>query len=172
MTRHDYSEQDFQSLAAKFRRLGHPDPEGTARSQLCENIDHLTPYRFMRMAWRIVVDENDPAWINGQIRDAAQNRGQSFAGIGEALARLLGIGASIDDITDLVRGMQVQFMHDLLFEMTFPSTRDGGEGERAWGVVELSTDGDEPPTTAALDGLHELVLMYDPTGREMRPRLR
>ena len=121
----------------------------------------------MRLAWLCVVADGDTDWIDAQIRDAERHPGQSFTGIGEALKRLLAAGADRADLAELVRGMQVQFMHDLFFRMTFPGEGDDGT---AWGVVEFSTSEDDPQPGSIVDGLHELVLDTDPTGREMRPR--
>ena len=57
---------NIEKLTALFRKLGAPDPEGWARSQLDEGIDQLARYVFLREAWKRVVPPETANWIDEQ----------------------------------------------------------------------------------------------------------
>jgi hypothetical protein len=161
------NEMDVRQLTALFERLGAREPEGWARSQVGEGTPQLARFLFLRQAWRSVVAEDDPTWIDAAIRDAEAHSEGPFAGVGHALKRLRAAGATSQDLTDLVRGMQAQLLSSLCYLL-----EDSGEVEAevsniAWALFQIDKEG-EP--LAAVTGLHESVLETDPTGREMRPR--
>jgi hypothetical protein len=95
-----------RELAALFRKLGAPDPETWARSQLQEKIPQLARFLFLRQAWRNIIGEEDATWIDARIARAEQESNEPFAGVGLALKKLRARGAVDDEIIDLVRGMQ------------------------------------------------------------------
>lgn len=162
------STDDFDDLVDKFRLLGVRDPEAWARSQLDEGINQLHRALFLRQAWECVVSEGDDGWMASEVAAAKADPSGSFAGVGQALRRLLDAGADRRDLADLVRGMQVRLLFDLCHLLEDPGAVEPALDGVSWSLVE--TDEDFEPTQEPISGLHESVLDMDPTGREMRPR--
>lgn len=161
-------EAKHKRLTMLFRLLGASDPDACARSQLDEGIDHLSRLLFLREAWKNVVPDGDRGWIGDRIEQARKRPDEPFAGTGQALVRLRDHGASDEDLTDLVRGMQAELLFDLC------SLIDGGVGDLepeledvSWRLVRVD---DADNVVGAVEALHESVLKMDPTRREMRPR--
>jgi hypothetical protein len=161
--------ESLRDLTALFRKLGASDPASWASSQKDENIPQLQRYLFLRQAWRKVVSEGDAAWIDREIEHAARDPDAPFAGVGRAILRLRALGASDEDLTDLVRGMQAQVLFSFCYLLGDPGDLEDEVADVEWGLFQIDQDG-QP--VEALDLLHEDVLGTDPTGREMRPRAR
>lgn len=159
--------QNVQKLTKLFRLVGARDPESWAKSQAEEGIPQLARFLFLRQAWRSIVTENDPAWINSAIRSVETQPDAPYAGVGHALKRLRSLGASDDDLTDLVRGMQAELLFQLCYQLDDPGDLEDEVGDVSWSLVQTNDDGE---VVAQINGLHESVLETDPTGREMRPR--
>jgi hypothetical protein len=156
-----------KELTELFRKLGAREPEGWAASQAEEGINQIGRFLFLRQAWREVLDENDLAWIQDQIRISEQNPGDPCSGIGPALKRVLVKGADPQDITDIVRTTQYQLLFRICYLLSDPSITEPELEDFSWGLFQLNNDGEIVDT---IDALHESVLETDPTGREMRPR--
>jgi hypothetical protein len=156
-----------QKLAALFRLVGARDPEAWAKSQFDEGIPQLARFLFLRQAWRAIVSEGDSHWIHAGIQSAETRPNDPYAGAGHALRRLKERGATDDELTDLVRGMQAELLFQFCYLLSDPGDLEPEVANISWSLVQ--TDG-EGHVLAAIDGLHESVLETDPTGREMRPR--
>jgi hypothetical protein len=162
------SNSDINALIRRFAALGASDPETWARSQVEEGIPQLARFLFLRQAWQHVVPDDDPAWITAEMKAANDDPEAPFAGVGHALARLKANGASDADLTDLVRGMQVNLLSSLCYLLEDPGLDGDPEAEDiSWALCQITEEGAVP-----VNGLHESVLESDPTGREMRPRPR
>ena len=160
------SKAEIQSLTRRFAAVGASDPESWARSQLEEGIPQLARFLFLRQAWQQVVPEDDPSWISAEIEAAVDEPDAPLAGVGHALARLKAAGASDDDLTDLVRGMQAHLLSGLCYLLEDPGLDAEPEAaDVSWALCQLTEEG-----ALLINGLHESVLETDPTGREMRPR--
>jgi hypothetical protein len=158
---------DIKGLAALFAKLGAPDPESWARSQVNEGIPQLARYLFLRQAWRSVVAEDDSSWIDRVIQHAETGPEQPYAGAGHALRQLRAKGATDREITDLVRAMQAELLFSFCYLLEDPAIEEAEASEVTWTLVQTDSEGN---VLGAIDGLHESVLETDPTGREMRPR--
>jgi len=158
---------EIKRLTALFRKLGAPDPEGWARSQVEEGIPQLARFLFLRQAWRGVVSENDPTWIDRAIAHAEEDSDAPYAGAGYALSSLRARGATDFELTELVRAMQAELLFHIAYILGDSSDLEPLADEIRWALVQ--TDEDDQPI-AVVDGLHESVLETDPTGREARPR--
>jgi hypothetical protein len=157
-----------KQLTELFARLGAPNPESWANSQVQEGINQLHRFLFLRQAWNLVIPDDEHSWMERAMVAARKNPDAPFAGVGDALSRLLEAGASRDDLADLVRGMQAQLLFDFCYLLDDPSLTEPELADIGWTLVE--TGSAFQPTEKTIGGLHESVLEVDPTGREMRPR--
>jgi hypothetical protein len=156
-----------KDLAATFRKLGARDPEGWASSQIEEGIPQLARYLFLRQAWRSIVKEGDSGWIEASIQRVKTQPDEPYAGVGHGLTKLRARGATDEEITDVVRGMQAQLLFSLCYLLEDPGDIGLEVEDVAWVLAQVDTEGN---VLGILGGLHESVLETDPTGREMRPR--
>ena len=160
--------RELRELTEKFRRAGAPNPEGWARSQLREGINQLHRFLYLRQAWDCIIrEENDP-WIDREIEQARNNPSGPYAGIGLALERLLEGGATRDDLTDVVRGMQASLLFSLCYRLDDPSFEEEEFSNIGWALVEADNEGGS--VGQPISGLYESVLETDPERRELRPR--
>lgn len=155
-------------LAELFRKLGAPDPEDWARSQVREGIPQLHRFLFLRQAWSDVLADGDTGWIDGTVEDSTQNPTAPYAGLGQALSRALESGASREDLSEIVRSMQAHLLFRLCYRLEDPMFEEDELEDISWGLFQTDEGGD--PVSEQICGLHESVLETDPTGREMRPR--
>jgi hypothetical protein len=158
---------NLKELTALFKKLGAPEPESWASSQLTEGINQLGRYLFLRQAWKQVIDEDDHSWIQAQIDRSLEHPGRPCSGIGPALQRLLDHGANPQDLTDVVRVMQYELLFGLCYLLGDPGLEEPEVQDISWGLIQFDKNGD---AVAEISGLYESLLGMDPTGREMRPR--
>lgn len=150
-------------LTALFERLGARDPSSWAQSQIHERIPQLARFQFLGQAWRLVVDENDTAWIESALGVQADAPGRAIHG---ALQRALENGISKRDVTAIVRVMQRRLLFGLCYLLDDPGDVEPEAADIAWSLFQVN---DEGRPLAVINGLHESVLETDPTGREMMP---
>jgi hypothetical protein len=153
---------DERELCELFRKLGAPDPEGWARSQVKEGIPQLARFLFLHKGWKLVVKHDDPSWISRARQISAGPGGE----IGPALERVLAAGGSPKDLTRIVRVMQWELLAGLCELLDDPDVLEPQVKEVAWGLFQLD-ENDRP--TEAISCLIESVLELEPNGREMRP---
>jgi hypothetical protein len=158
---------DQAALTERLRRLGCPDPEAWAKSQIEEGIPQLARYVFLRQAWKRILDENDHRWIGNVLQNLQRSPDSPYAGQGHALKRLRELGARDEDLTDLVRGAQAELLFDFCLLLEDPGELEEEISGLSWALVELDSSG---RVRERIGGLHESVLQTDPTGREMSPR--
>ncbi len=158
---------DLKGLAKLFADLGACDPWDWAGSQIREGIPQLARYLFLRQAWRNVVSEEDPSWIQAATAHARSHPDEPYAGVGHALSSLRAKGATDEELTDLVRGMQAQVLFAFCYLLEDPGDVEETVADVSWALVQIDEEGNILDT---IGGLHESVLETDPTGREMRPR--
>lgn len=171
---------DWKALAEALKAAGVP-ADVARQVASSKNTRALARALFLVAAWQLVIDEEartptagEPAWIESWLR---WPRSQNIppTGIAAALARMLAAGIDPDDLTDVVRAMQLDVLINLcsLLDMEglepifdrAPALRDAV----AWRLCASAPD-DAPP--AAIESLHESVYHYDPTGRDGEPRNR
>ena len=161
---------NLEELSALFRKLGAPNPESWARSQIRENIPQLARFLFLRQAWKLVIDENGRDWISERRQIDTNKPGGD---IGPAIERILAAGADESDLTRVVRIMQWEILFGLCYLLDDPDflRDDRGiieeAGDVLWGLFQVDDNG--YPVTE-IGGLHESVLQTEPAGREMRPK--
>lgn len=156
-----------KELSALFGKLGASDPEGWARSQLEEGIPQLARFLFLRQAWRQIVEEGDSSWIDASIERSQVHPDEPYAGIGHALKKLRARGATDEEITDVVRGMQAQLLFSFCYLLEDPGEIEAEVADVGWTLAQVDDEGN---VLGSIGALYESVLETDPTGREMRPR--
>jgi hypothetical protein len=165
MGREQADPDELRRLAEVFRQHGADDPEAWARSQLEEGIPQLAIFCFAKALWDGVIAEGDNGWINQEIAWAKSRPRDPCAQTGPVLEEMLAKGVSRQAITDLVR----VFQYSVLFHAC--SLLDGSHvvnlPVKDWTLYQVD---DEGKPVAIIQGLHEVLLSMDPTGREMRPR--
>ena len=81
-----------------------------------------------------------------------------------AARRLLDAGADRDDLVLLARAVAYEAVFAAVDELDCGGDVDAGGVDVGWAVMESGEDG--PPTARRLSGLHEDLLMVDPSGRD------
>ncbi len=156
-----------EALTSLFRKLGAPEPEGWAKSQIEEGIDQLARYLFLREAWKRVVPPDDASWIDACIASVRKRPRDPGAGAGGALERMLASGASPRDIHEVVRTMQWELQFSFCYLLEDPGDLEPEVADLSWQLTRTDDNGEG---VGPICGLHESVLETDPSGREMRPR--
>lgn len=165
------SRMSRSELAEVFRVLGAQDPEGWAASQIDEGIPQLARFAFLKLAWETVVREDDTSWIDEEIARAS-SREDTQAGMPAILKRLVGLGVSKGEITEIARQLQYRTMFGMMELIEDPRTDcldHPAAAEITWALVQIHPESGE--MLGEIDGMHEDALGMDPTGREMRPRI-
>ena len=156
----------LRGLTHLFADLGAPNPERWARAQVEHGVPELARFLLLRGVWRHVLADGDTAWIDGIVASSAANPDAPFAGVGAALARLRERGARDEDVSEVVRGMQVAVLFAVLRLLDGAPAAEPEVAHVRWALVQLTPDGD---VVAPIPALHASLLDTDPTGREMRP---
>ncbi|MEZ6141884.1 MAG: hypothetical protein R3B84_15035 [Zavarzinella sp.] len=161
----DVDPDELRSLADLFRQAGARDPESWANSQLAEGIPQLAIFSFAKALWNGVMPEDDDKWIDQEIEWAKSRPLDPCAQSGPAMEEMLVKGVSRKAIVDLVRVFQYSALYHAC------SILDGSRVEDVpitdWRLHQVDEEGKD---VAIIQGLHEVLLSMDPTGREMRPR--
>jgi hypothetical protein len=155
-------------LTALFRELGASTPEQWAHSQVSEGIPQLLRFLFLKGAWENIPNEGDTTWIEREIANAKANADRPYAGLGHSLARCKAKGVSAEDLNQIARCLRAQMLFSIGYLVDGPTSYPESLAGLSWGLFQ--TDEDGKPVGEQVAGLHESVLEFDPTGREMRPR--
>lgn len=165
MSRQKANPDELRRLTEVFQKYGANDPESWARSQLEEGIPQLAIFCFAMALWEGIIGEDDTSWIDVDIQWAKSKPTAPCAQSGRALEEMLAKGVSPQAITDLVRVYQFNALYHACALI---------DGSRAvdlpvnnWTLHQTAENGEN---VAIIQGLHEVLLSLDPTGREMRPK--
>jgi len=139
-------------LTDLFGKLGARDPALWAHSQIREGIPQLARFLFLRQAWRQVVPPGDETWVEQELKTPVNAPGGIIVA---PLRRLIDGGASISDLTILVRIMQWRLLFRLCYLLDDPGDVEEEVENIEWGLFQTDDKGNplEP-----IDGLHESVL--------------
>lgn len=159
----------LDELIEFFTQAGADDPEGWARSEFDEGINQRGRYIFLRQAWEHVIADGSTSWIDSSIAATHRSPDDPYAGEGAALERLLAAGASREDLSELVRNVQAEFLGSICYLLEDPGVLPEVAKDFSWGLFMTDDDGNPLVPLMDISGLHESVLETDPTGREMRP---
>jgi len=151
---------------ALFERFGAKDPELLAASQVDEGIPQMVRFLFMKAVWEYVPREGDSSWIDREVSNSKQHPSAPFSGLGAALALCRDKGVPDAVLTEMARCLQAQMIHAVGYVIDGPADPYTVEGLN-WALFQADEKG--RPFGGAVSGLHESVLAFDPTGRELRP---
>jgi len=163
----------YELLVERFRLAGAPDPESWASSETRENLAQLARYCFLKRLWPRIIDpwRDEPDWFEHYVTNAEKSPHGAFADAGLALQRLLGLGASRQDVGRVARAVAYAVVFRLLHHLDYGVDPALAEQFRdqypGWALMELGPDGE--PTGSDLGGLYESILSMDPSGREGSP---
>jgi hypothetical protein len=155
-------------LTELFRKLGASSPEQWAHSQVKEGIPQLLRFLFLKGAWQSIPDEGDTAWIDQEVQRANENPEDPYSGLGLSLARCMEKGVALEDLNEIARCIRAQMLFSVGYLIDGPPYLSPPLEDVSWGLFQVDEDG--KPIGEPIAGLHESVLEFDPTGREMRPR--
>ena len=159
---------DLASLTELFRKLGASHPESWAQSEVDEGFPQLLRFLFLREAWKHVLTEDDTSWVDAYIALAERRTGASADRIGQALKKLRASGARDEDVTEVVRCMQVELLFGLCYLLDGHDAPESEVEDVIWCLFQTDVEGNPLRSFGAL---HESVAETDPTGREMRPKV-
>lgn len=147
---------DESELSELFAKLGARDPAGWAHSQIKEGFPQLARFLFLRQAWRQVVPPGDETWVEQLLKTPENQPG----GIVVApLRRLIDGGASIADLTIVVRVMQWQLLFRLCYLLGDPGDVEQEVENIEWRLFQTDDEGNP---SVPIDALHESVLETAP----------
>ncbi|MGW7437879.1 hypothetical protein [Streptomyces sp. NPDC054849] len=138
-----------QSLRGRFDALGAADAVDLARSEILENRPHLARFLLLRSLWRDPIDGWEDPGAFDQL-PAAQ--------------RLLAAGANRNDLVRFARAVAYESVFATVDELDSGGDVNVSGVDVGWVVMESGEDGTS--TGRPLTGLHEDLLMRDPSGRD------
>jgi hypothetical protein len=139
----------MDELTRRMTDLGAPDAAGWAASELRENVPNQARYLFLRSIWP---------------RDIEPFGGEEVIRRFSAGARLLDAGASPSDLSALLRGVAYEVAFSAVDRIDDRHDPDAPPDSPGWVLMETNSEGQL--TGRELGGLHEDLLMLDPSGRE------
>jgi hypothetical protein len=155
---------DYETLTTEFRKLGLERPERWASSQIKEGIPQLQRARLLFKFWHAVVSHTDPSWIDRQRRRFAMSEkakpgsGNRNAPHVAAIDRILAAGVSLDELTTVVREMQITLLSHICVMLDDSGAGPTEAAGTNFGVFEL--DRNNTPIRP-LEGLHESVYAFN-----------
>ena len=165
MANDNLRKNDLEGLTEIFKKAGAINPEMCASSQFEEGINQLGRFSFLKAITSEWLKEDDVNWVDNQIEFNYTRPGDPCSQLPMALKEMLDKNVSRETIIDLIRVIQFNTLYhvcsiiDKTFETDTPITN--------WSLFELD-ENDNPKDI--LNGLHESLLEFDPSGKEMNPR--
>lgn len=155
----------LKQLTDVFRRAGAKDPESWASSEVDEGINQLARFSFLKAISAQWLREDAFDWVDDAVKQISHQPDDPGAQLPAALQEMLDKGVSKEAIVDLVRVIQF----DTLFHVcsVIDGSIDTDTPVSDWALYE--TDEDDNPIDT-IGGLHESLLEFDPSDKEMRPR--
>jgi hypothetical protein len=158
-----------EELTALFRELGAKEPEQWAHSQVAQGYPQLLRFLFLKSAWNNIPNEGETTWIEHEIERARINPDIPYAGLGLSLARCREKGVTAEELNEIARCLRAQMLFSIGYLIDGPTSFHQSLDDISWGLFQTNENGE--PIGQQISGLHESVLEFDLTGREMRPKL-
>jgi hypothetical protein len=146
---------------------GAPDAEEWVRSEIEEDIPQMARFLVLRTLWREIDSWRDSSskWQSHIVSMAEENPSGFFADAGHAIKRMQEAGVAVEDIGSVARFVAFESIFSVLDRIDEGSDPEIDDGP-GWVLAEVDTNGDG--TGRIVGGLHEDILMLDPSGREDR----
>jgi hypothetical protein len=120
---------------------------------------------FVKGAWSFIVSDETKDFDNPVSDEYGNWENEEVQKI---VQKMLEVGVDMADISRLAKIMQFQLLSNMCYYLEDPAISElAGQSNFLWGLFSLNED-EEP--YEQLTGLHELVLINDPSGNEMRPK--
>ncbi|MFT3823522.1 MAG: hypothetical protein QM731_06355 [Chitinophagaceae bacterium] len=161
----DKLNNDLESLTEVFRQAGAIDQEIWASSQIEEGINQLGRFSFLKAITSEWLKEDDVNWVDNQIEFNYSQPGDPLSQLPKALKEMLDKNVSRETIIDLIRVIQFNTLFHVC--STIDKSIEADTPVTNWTLYE--TDDDDNPNNV-INGLHESLLEFDPSDKEMRPR--
>ena len=158
-------------LRAVFARLGADAPEAWASSEIQEDFPQLACFLILRRLWSEQIDtyRANPRWSDIVVQAARRNPTGAFADAGQALERLLELGAERTDIASIARVVAYETVFGVLELIDEGRDPELPSSDNLPGWLLVENDLTKGPTSRVIDGLHESLLSLDPSRREGQP---
>lgn len=165
MTNDTLNKDDLNSLKEIFRQAGAKNPEMLASSQINEGINQLARFSFLKTITSEWLKEEEVNWVDNQIEFNYSNPGEPCSQLPKALKDMLDKNVSRETIIDLVRVIQFETLLHVC--STIDKSFEADTPVKNWSLYELD---DDDNVKNSIIGLHESLLEFDPSDKEMRPR--
>ena len=159
------NKDELKGLTEVFRDAGAVNPEMWATSQIDEGINQLGRFSFLKTITSEWLKEDDINWIDNQIEFNYSRLGDPCSQLPKALKEMLDKNVSRESIIDLIRVIQFNSLFHVC--STIDKSIEADTPVSNWALYELD---DDDNIKGSLNGLHESLLEFDPSGKEMKPR--
>jgi hypothetical protein len=156
---------EILALTEVFREAGATNPELWARSQVQEGKNQLARFSFLKAISAAWLPETATKWVAAHLHSAPASAPYSGAQLATAVQEMVTKGVRPESIVDLVRVIQFEALFHVCQTLDLGNEVDNPLAD--WALFEVDEQG-QP--TRVIDALHESLLVFDPSGRELRPR--
>lgn len=156
---------EILALTEVFREAGATDPELWARSQVQEGINQLARFSFLKAISAAWLPETATNWVEAQLHSTSAVSSGPGAQLVTAVQEMVSKGVRLESIVDLVRVIQFEALFHVCQTLDVGNESDTPLAD--WALFEVDEQG-QP--TRTINALHESLLEFDPSGRELYPR--
>ena len=156
---------EILALTEVFREAGATDPELWARSQVQEGKNQLARFSFLKAISTDWLPETATDWVEAQLHSTPATSPYPGAQLPAVVQEMVTKGVRPESIIDLVRVIQFEVLFHVCQTLDIGNEVDAPLAD--WALFEVDEQG-QP--TRVIDALHESLLEFDPSGRELRPR--
>ena len=126
---------------------------------------------FLRGIWKLIPDEESTEWVKRVANMPGTNA--PLGDFGPIVKDMLDKGVSTEEIARFARIIGYETAFNICYHLEDPNASyegfDDSEQTRIqWELYKINAETEEP--IERLTGLHESLLMMDPSGREMAPK--
>ena len=154
-----------EEMILQMMAWGAPNPEEWVQSEIEEEIPQTTRFLVLRTMWANINSWRDQSseWTSRITSTADKNPRGYFADAGAAVKRMQDAGVTLEDLGRVARFVSYESIFSAINRID-----EGGDPEiddaPGWALVEVGPEGDA--TGRIVGGLHEDLLMLDPSGRD------
>jgi hypothetical protein len=156
---------EILALTEVFREAGATNPELWARSQVQEGINQLARFSFLKSISAAWLPETATNWVEAQIHSTPAISPYPGAQLSTVVQEMVTKGVRPESIVDLVRVIQFEALFHVCQTLDIGNEVDTSLVD--WALFEVDKQG-QP--TRVIDALHESLLEFDPSRRELFPR--